>query len=121
MTRSKVTLRPATAADIATFSSGPELPTVKAWIGEIDGRIVGFGGFALVNHRWIAFCELSEEGRCHKRAIVRAGRHVLGEARRAGHRFIYAKADSSEPMATRWLASLGFRPDAKTGLFRWQD
>ena len=120
MARSDVVLRRATTADIAARPSKSETPTMKAWVGEIDGRIVGFGGFARINSRWMAFCELSDEARKHKRAIVRAGRQVIDEARRGGHTFIYAKADEDEPMAKRWLASLGFQPDTKTGLFRWQ-
>lgn len=93
---------------------------MKAWIGTVDGEIVGFGGLAFKQGRWIAFCELTEDARRHKRAIVRAGRGVIAEARRAGHRFVYAQPDGSQPMARRWLESLGFQPDMKTGLYRWQ-
>ena len=116
----KVIVRQAALEDIEAFVGDGEWLTMKAWVGEIDGRIVGLGGLAYRHGRWIAFCELSDEARPHKRAIVRAGRAAIDAARRAGHPFIYAEADESEPMATRWLESLGFRADPKTGLFRWQ-
>lgn len=117
---SEIIVRRATPTDIEGFAQDGERPTMKAWVGEIDGRIVGFGGLAYRRGRWIAFCELSEAARPHKRAIVRAGRAAIEAARQAGHTYIYAEADESEPMAKRWLESLGFRPDPKTGLFRWQ-
>jgi hypothetical protein len=115
-----VVVRRATSAELAALAPGDARPTMKAWVGTVDGRIVGFGGLAFKHGRWIAFCDLSEYARPHRRAIVRAGRSVIAEARRAGHRFVYAHADGDEPMARRWLESLGFQPDSKTGLYRWQ-
>jgi len=126
MTSSEVVVRRATPAEIAALAPGDDRPTMKAWVGVIPGaspgteRIVGFGGLAFRQGRWIAFCELSDEARRHKRAIVRAGRDVMDAARRDGHCFVYAQADADEPMARRWLESLGFQPDNKTGLYRWQ-
>jgi hypothetical protein len=117
---SEVAVRRATPAELAALVPGDGRPTAKAWVGALDGRIVGFGGLAFRQGRWIAFCELSEEARPYKRAIVRAGRAVIDEVRRAGHRFVYAQVDGSEPMARRWLESLGFQPDSKTRLYRWQ-
>lgn len=113
-------MRRATAVELAALVPGDDRPTMKAWVGTVDGTIVGLGGLAFRQGRWIAFCDLTDEARRHKRAIVRTGRCVIDEARRAGHRFIYAKADGNEPMAGRWLESLGFQPDRKTGLYRWQ-
>jgi hypothetical protein len=126
MTSSEVVVRRATPAEVAVLAPGNERPTMKAWVGAIPGsspeseRIVGFGGLAFSRGRWIAFCELSNEARRYKRAIIRAGRNVLDAARRDGHSFVYAQADADEPMARRWLESLGFQPDKKTGLDRWQ-
>lgn len=119
-------MRRATPAEIAALAPGADRPTMKAWVGVISGSspgtgsIVGVGGLAFKQGRWIAFCDLTEDARRCKRAIVRAGRGVIDEAHRAGHRFVYAQADGNEPMARRWLESLGFQPDTKTGLYRWQ-
>jgi len=96
------------------------MPTVKAWVIDVDGRVVGMGGLAFSRGRWIAFCDLTDEGRHYKRAIVKAGRAVMQEAGRAGHQFIYAEADPDEPMADRWLRRNGFRPDQSTRIYRWQ-
>lgn len=120
MTSCKAIVRRATAAELETLAPGDKRPTMTAWVGEVDGTIVGFGGLAYWRGRWIAFFEVSDAGRRHKRAIVRAGRMVLSEVRRAGYRFVYAAANAHEPMARRWLESLGFQPDSKTGLHRWQ-
>lgn len=98
----------------------PERPTVKAWIGEVDGRIIGMGGLAFVDGRWIAFCDLTDEARPYKVSIVKAGRAVMEEARRAGHKFIYAETDDKEPMAKRWLESLGYQPQQEKGIYRCQ-
>ena len=117
----KLVVRPATAEDIATFSGNlPNRPTVRAVVGEIDGRIVGMGGFARTNARWIAFCDLTPEVRPYKMTIMRTALRLLCEARRDGIRFVYADADLNEPRSLAWLARLGFEPDPRSGtLYRW--
>lgn len=113
-------VRAATATDIAAFSDMTGKPTLKAWVGEVDGQIVGLAGFAFSHGRWYAFCDLREAARAHKVAIVRAGLMILAEARRMGIRYLYAEADPKEPGAVRWLTSLGFALDPRTTyLYRW--
>jgi len=115
-----VTVRRATADELAALAPSNDRPTIKAWVGVVGGQIVGIGGLAFRNGRWIAFCDLTDKARRHKRAIVAAGSAVMHEARWAGHRFVYAQPDPNEPIAGRWLESLGFQLDKKTGLYRWQ-
>lgn len=115
-----ITVRPATREDIEAFS-GERLPvTVMALAGEVDGRIVGIGGLARVNGWLVGFCDLSEEGRRYKMAIVKAARRILATARSEGRQFVYAWADPTEPNATRWLQSLGFVAVNESGLFKWR-
>lgn len=120
MTRSKAIIRRATKSDIDIFAGTKDRPTVKAWVIDVDGRAIGMGGLAFAKGRWFAFCDLSDEARRYKVSIVKTGRLVMEEARRAGHQFIYADADAEEPMAKRWLTSNGFRQDSKTRCYRWQ-
>lgn len=94
---------------------------MRAWVGEIDGRIIGMGGIASSHGRWFAFCDLKDEARKYKRAIVKAARTVMADARQMDVAFVYAEADPEEPMSVRWLQSLGFERDERTGfLMRWQ-
>lgn len=117
----KLIVRPATRADIAAFSDQPEKPTLKAWVGEIDGKPVALGGFARFNGRWIAFCSLKNKARPHKMTIARTAIRIMEEARRQGIRFVYAEAEDDEPGSEKWLTRLGFHPDPRTpDIYRWR-
>jgi len=114
-------VRPATREDIEAFSDMQNKPTVKAWVGEVDGRVVALGGFALQAGRWVAFCDLTEEARLHKMTLMRTGKRVMDEAKKMGIRYIYAEASPQEVGAVRWLESLGFKLDPRSVyLYRWE-
>lgn len=114
-------VRPATREDIEAFSDIPNKPTLKAWVGEVDGEIVALGGFAFSKGRWFGFCDLKDEARRYKMTIARAAKMIIAEAKKQGIRFIYAEADKDEPSAVRWLTSLGFAVDPRTAfLYRWR-
>jgi N-acetylglutamate synthase-like GNAT family acetyltransferase len=114
-------VRPATREDIEAFSDLPMKPTLRAWVGEVDGRIIALGGFALANGRWFGFCDLKDEARQYKMTIARAGKRIIAEAKKQGIKFVYAEADRDEPGAVRWLSSLGFSIDPRTTfLYRWR-
>ena len=102
----KVTVRPATRADIAAFSDLADKPTLRAWVGELDGRLIGMGGFAFVQGRWVAFSDLTEEARAHKMTLMRAAIRAFAAARDSRIRFIYAAPDPAEPGAVKWLRRL---------------
>ncbi len=112
-------VRRATREDIEAFSDIANKPTLLAWAGEVDGEIIALGGIAFSNGRWFGFCDLKDEARKYKMTIMRTTKRVFEEARRQGIRYVYAEADPNEPMAKRWLASLGFTIDIKTSLYRW--
>ena len=115
-----VIIRPATREDLEAFSDMPNKPSIRAWVGELDGRIIGIGGLALAKGRWFGFCDLTEEARSYKMTIMRTAKRVLAEARRDGIRFIYAEASPHEPRAVAWLTSLGFSLDPRSEHFyRW--
>ena len=117
---SQLIIRPATAADIEAFSTMTDTPSIRGYVGEIDGRIIGMGGLAFARGWWFAFCNLTEEARAHKMAIMRTAKRILAEARRDGIRFVYVERDPQEPRADVWLASLGFHLDPRSQhYFRW--
>lgn len=119
--RPVVKIRPATREDIDTFSDLKNKPTIKAYVGEIDGEIVGIGGLAFSQGRWFGFCDLTDKARGHKMTIARMGKRIMADAREMGIRFVYAQADQNEPTALRWLTSLGFELDPRTlSLYRWR-
>lgn len=126
----RITVRPATVADIEAFPRKDRsqiVPTLKGWVAEVDGKTVGLGGLASGSGRWIAFLDLTEQGRelvaAHmfaRLALVRAARMVLDDARAQGIRFVYADADTTRPRAAELLERLGFEFDVRSDRFyRW--
>lgn len=117
-------VRPANAADIATYTCDHPVPTIRAWVGEVDGKIVGISGLFLQDGRWFIFCDLSEEAKKYPMTIARNAHRVMAEARTMGIRYIYAIIDPlrGEPRAIAWLGTLGFEPDERSdgNLYRWR-
>lgn len=131
-TTGKVIRRPATREDIQAFAKAtdtPVTPTVKAWVGEIDGKMVALGGFGRgEDGRWIGFVDILPWGRdlleknlYVRAAFVRATVEALREAKQEGHiRFVYAKADMEQKRADELLLKIGFVEDPRSGyLYRW--
>lgn len=96
------------------------MPSSKAWVGEVDGKIVGIGGLYFHKSRWFGFCDLTDEARKYKLAIARTARLAMDEAKRMGIRFIYSDVDTEEPNARRWHEILGFKLDQRSQrLMKW--
>lgn len=96
-------------------------PSLIAWVALEDDRPVALYGFARVDARWLAFCDLTEKARPFKKRIVREGRAVMAEIQRLGVPYVYATIDEDEPSAERFQRALGFRPDHRAdGLMRWK-
>lgn len=113
-------IRPATRKDIEAYSDMKNKPTIVAWVGDLDGRIIAIGGVALFHGRWIAFLDLTEEARRYKVSIAKAARTLFAWADQHGVKYIYADADKKEPKAIAWLHRLGFELDHRTNyLYRW--
>lgn len=113
-------VRRATREDIDAFSSMRDKPTVIAWCGELDGKIIALGGLQLSCGRWFAFVDLPDEARPYKMHIMRAAKRMMAEAKANGIRFIYTESQLDEPTSKRWLASLGFTLDRRSQHFyRW--
>lgn len=99
-------VRPATAADFLAFVG--ELPPyrVKAWLGEVDGRIVGISGVAYpANSVPVLWADLTDEARAYPVTLHRAALKFLATL---NHSRLVASASSDVPAARRWLERFGF-------------
>ena len=114
-------IRPATREDIDAYSSSTNKPTTKAWVGEVDGRIIGLGGLALSSlGRWCAFLDIDPEARAYKMTLMRMAKATMAEASRMGIRYVYTEMSAVEPRAEAWLLSLGFEVfDPTRRIYRW--
>lgn len=118
--KNSLIVRPATKEDIETFAPDREKPSIRAWVGDLDGEIIALGGVAFTKGRWFAFLDLTERARPYKMTLARAALRFFAEMRKDGIRYIYAEADLDEPTSLRWLTSLGFTLDPRTlHLYRW--
>ena len=126
----RVLVRPATPEDIASTALAynmRSIPTMKAWVGEVDGVRVGVGGIWLLAGRWILFIDITAHGRALlgknlyvRAALVRAAVTALREAKRIGIRFVYASAEQPYPRSEDLLLKLGFAVDHRApGWYRW--
>lgn len=109
---SRVVLRPATKSDFDALTEGPRPYRVRAFAGEVDGRVVGIGGLAYLPNGVIgAFVQATDEARKYPVAMHKAGLMAMAEARRLGFRRVVAMADKGVEPAERWLKRLGFKPE----------
>lgn len=117
----KLIVRPATREDIDAFSDMTDKPTIRAYVAEMDGKVIAIAGAARAKGRWYAFADLPDEIRPYKMTIMRNAKRFIDDLRRQGVMFLYAQPDPNEPKAIAWLSSLGFEPDPRSGgiLYRW--
>lgn len=116
-----VSIEPARQEDIKQFARDEGFPTLRAWVGRESGEAIALFGFARQpDGRWYAFFDITDKARRHKKQIVRTARMVMEEARKMGLRYVYAQPDPGESLAVRWMQSLGFDHDPRSGtLMRW--
>ena len=86
--------------------------------GEVD---LALAGLIFKEGRWYIFIEIRPEGRKKPFVVVRAGKIILGEAKKMGIKYIYASQDTTEKNSGKLLKLLGFVDDPRgTPLKRWQ-
>jgi hypothetical protein len=118
--QTKIEIVPASEDDLKLFYD--EIPpTLRAWSAREDGEAIALFGLARrPDGRWHVFFEITERARRYKVTIVRNGRMVMNKAREMGLAYVYAVPEEDEPMACRWLSSLGFEPDPRSAYnMRW--
>jgi hypothetical protein len=106
--RNSPVIRPATAADAAAFY-GAERPmkSMRGFVAELNGDVVGVGGFYYERGYLIAFSEMKESLRPYRKAIVRGARRIMAQIieRKLP---VFALANCDEPTAPQFLKGLGF-------------
>lgn len=115
-------IRPATMSDAKTFfGEGKKFPTMKAWVGEVDGKIEVFAGYMLRGGQWFAFCDITDKGRPYKFPIARQSFKSIKQMRDMGVSYIQAVINKDEPRAAEWMTALGFRKDqSRAGYYVWR-
>lgn len=68
-------IRPATKADIEAYYGTLPPQTIRAWVGEKDGKMMGIGGYSLAKGAVIVFTDHRPE--ISKRDIVRGARFLM--------------------------------------------
>lgn len=112
--------RPATGADVYEFyGESPPPKAMRAWVAELDGRIVGIGGLYYGPNGVCLFSEMKDELRPYKKFIVQSARFLVELARPLQAAVV---ADANIAGSERLLERLGLLPafDVEYGkVFRW--
>jgi len=118
----RVRLRPTVAADLAAVTDQPLPARIQGITAEIDGRVLGIGGFSFRDGVIVAFVAMNDEARKYPAAIHRAGLMAMAVARRNRLPIVVAEAEPGNPAAERWLMRLGFRRTVLMGreAFVWE-
>lgn len=111
-------VRPARAADFRAFY-GRALPrSGRAWVAELDGKVIGLAGYYLMGGRAFVFSDMDE-------AMARYPVTIMREARRlmAGLRLpALCIADPARETSGRFLERLGWRlvgPGDEGDIYAW--
>jgi len=120
----KVIVTRASAADIKEHI-GPRakvMPSMIAWCGRVEGKIIGFGGYFKHRARWHGFIDMEPECQDYLKELHYWALRALQHAQKSGILFIYAELEpETYPDASNFLYRLGFRLDPKTlYYFRWK-
>jgi hypothetical protein len=118
------TIRPLKAADIPTVLVDLSGGTLRGYVAELDGEIVGVMGVHHAQNAPIAFSQIGSKLRKYPKLIVKAMR-MFRELLEANYVCVYAAASWDEPSTFRTLEHVGFRPHTKgsddhRGLWVWQ-
>lgn len=102
-------IRAATAADAQAFW-GPGLPTsIRGYVAELDGRVMGIAGLAYAPNQIRAFADMVAGGEKYPMTIMRMVKLVkalLNETKAP----VFCNADPNLPNSRKFLAHVGFKP-----------
>lgn len=99
------TIRMATQRDIESFYGKMPPLTMKGFVVEHDGSIIGIGGVYWNEGKKVLFSEIKPEGKKFKKTMVRVAKRIVAELNPR-----YALADGCTEGAAKLLEHLGFEP-----------
>ena len=100
-----IEIRRANQADVERWYEGRPVFSMKGYVAEKDGELLGIGGvFRNGGHRY-AFAEMLPESHRWAKSILRMAKKVMEDV---GDDTVYAVRQEDEPTADRLLKHLGF-------------
>lgn len=108
-------IRPATAEDFEAFYGKAERRTARAYVADLDGKVLAIGGVYYDGANVIAFSSMASEMRQFPLTIMRGARKIMDLVR---GRPCWAVADDGYTNAPRLLERLGFS-HVSGRVYRW--
>jgi hypothetical protein len=101
-------IRPLTADDLKSWWPDVSLPrTVRGFVAEHEGRIMGLAGVMYLPSRILGFAEMVQEGQQYPLTIMRMA-HRMRTLLRSIHSPVFAEADERYPNSPAFLEHIGF-------------
>jgi hypothetical protein len=100
-----IKLRPATRQDFIDFSGRPPSSTMKVWVIDRDGDILGMGGLCFFESKCVAFSDIKEG--VPKKSVLRCALKVKEMIKEYGQE-VWAIRDKKRETSKRFLEYLGF-------------
>jgi hypothetical protein len=106
----------ATIEDCKRFYGDAPIISMRGYVAKDGDRVLGIAGTYISDGSIVAFSEITDELKRHKRAIVRAMKLLVPmfDAIRAP---LYAVAKGEDPVSQYFLIRLGFKPTGYIGQF----
>jgi len=119
------TIRPLAASDLPLVLTDLQGGTLRGFVAELDGKIVGVMGVHHAAVAPIAFSQIGDELRKYPRLIVQAMRQFR-DMLQQHYVCVYAAASWTEDSTFRTLEYVGFKPHTKgndehRGLWVWHN
>lgn len=110
---SRVIIRPATLSDFVAFRGEPPLWRTRAWVGELDGKVIGMGGVAYPKDSKmpVIWAEFGSDAYRHGKTLFKSAQAFM---RNVSEPQVACVADHTIEASRRFAERLGFRP---TGQF----
>lgn len=102
-------IRAATADDAKAFWGETLSVSIRGYVAEHEGRIMGIAGLAYAPNHILAFADMAEGGQKYPMAIMRITKLVkalLNETNAP----VYCNADVTLPNSKKFLEHVGFKP-----------